>query len=84
MIPYPSNLEQAPEYLRYYIQLIEPSENVIQVLENQRDVMVAMIKKDPPPNYRYAENKWTIKQSLIHIIDTERIFAYRILCFARG
>ena len=34
--------------------------------------------------YRYAENKWTIKEILVHIIDDERIYAYRAMCFARG
>lgn len=33
--------------------------------------------------YRYQEDKWTIKELLQHIIDTERIFAYRALCIAR-
>ncbi|WP_452220784.1 DinB family protein [Lacinutrix salivirga] len=33
--------------------------------------------------YRYAEGKWTIKDILLHIIDTERIFCYRALRFAR-
>ena len=32
---------------------------------------------------RYAESKWTIKEVLQHIIDAERVFAYRALCFAR-
>jgi uncharacterized damage-inducible protein DinB len=35
-------------------------------------------------NYRYAEGKWSIKELLQHIIDTERIFSYRALAFARG
>jgi uncharacterized damage-inducible protein DinB len=35
-------------------------------------------------NYAYAPGKWTIAQSLQHVIDTERIFAYRALCIARG
>src|SRR5690606_5877951 len=34
-------------------------------------------------NFFYAEGKWTVKQLLIHIIDTERILAYRALRFAR-
>lgn len=34
--------------------------------------------------YRYAPSKWTILETLQHLIDVERIFAYRILCFARG
>lgn len=35
-------------------------------------------------DYRYAEGKWTVKDMLQHIIDTERIFAYRALRIARG
>jgi len=35
-------------------------------------------------NYRYAANKWTIKEILVHIIDDERIYAYRALRFARN
>jgi hypothetical protein len=34
--------------------------------------------------YRYAENKWTIKEILVHNIDDERIFAYRALRYARN
>ncbi len=34
-------------------------------------------------NYRYAEGKWSIKEILIHLMDTERVFAYRALRFAR-
>ncbi len=33
--------------------------------------------------YKYAENKWSIKELLQHIIDAERVFAYRALAFAR-
>ncbi|HEU0125052.1 MAG TPA: DinB family protein, partial [Flavobacterium sp.] len=35
-------------------------------------------------DYRYAEGKWTIKEIIQHVIDTERIFAYRALRFSRN
>lgn len=35
-------------------------------------------------DYRYAEGKWTTKEVLMHIIDTERVFSYRGLVAARG
>lgn len=35
-------------------------------------------------DYRYAEGKWTIKEMLMHLIDSERVFSYRILSFMRG
>lgn len=35
-------------------------------------------------NFAYAPDKWTIRQMLQHVIDTERIFAYRALSIARG
>src|SRR5690606_27112498 len=34
-------------------------------------------------DYRYAQDKWTIKEILLHLIDTERVFAYRAMCIAR-
>jgi uncharacterized damage-inducible protein DinB len=34
--------------------------------------------------YRYADGKWTIKETLVHIIEDERIYAYRTLRFARN
>ena len=35
-------------------------------------------------NYNYADGKWTVKEVLIHILDTERVFNYRALRFARS
>ncbi|MBG9377356.1 DinB family protein [Panacibacter sp. DH6] len=38
---------------------------------------------DEKADFAYADNKWTIKQVLQHVIDAERIFAYRAVCIAR-
>lgn len=55
-------------------------------LYNNHTRVLEFIKNIPAEkeDYRYADNKWTIKQVLGHVIDTERIFCYRALCFARG
>jgi uncharacterized damage-inducible protein DinB len=39
---------------------------------------------DTQLNFRYAPGKWTLKELLAHMIDTERILSYRALCIARG
>lgn len=39
---------------------------------------------DSKSEYVYAPGKWSVRQVLRHVIDTERIFAYRALCIARG
>ena len=39
---------------------------------------------DEKLNYAYAEGKWTIVEALVHILDTERVFQYRVLRFMRG
>ena len=39
---------------------------------------------DNKADYRYAEGKWSVKEVLGHMLDAERIFAYRALCIARG
>jgi uncharacterized damage-inducible protein DinB len=39
---------------------------------------------DERASYTYGEGKWTLKQVLGHLIDTERTFAYRLLCFSRN
>ncbi|MGI9551112.1 MAG: DinB family protein [Aurantibacter sp.] len=39
---------------------------------------------DAKLNHSYGEGKWTLAQALIHLIDAERVFQYRALCFSRG
>src|SRR4051812_39804716 len=48
--------------------------------------LVNFVKNVPTEKleYRYAEGKWTIKDIILHMMDTERIFAYRALRISRG
>lgn len=79
---------QAAEYNPYYGRYISlvPSENIIGTLERQVKDTLALLstRSEQDANCRYAPEKWSIKQVLGHIIDTERIFAYRVLRFARN
>lgn len=75
------------EYLAYYENYISlaPFENVIQNFEIQLEATPAFFQNLPIEKleYQYEVGKWTPKDILQHIIDTERIFSYRALRFAR-
>ncbi len=80
----PLATEYAPFYARY-IDLV-PEGDVLDILSRQRDDALALLAKIPGDagDVRYAPGKWSIKEVLGHIIDSERIFAYRALRFARA
>jgi hypothetical protein len=73
-----------PEYYANYVNLVK-SNDVIKELKDQILNLQAIISEVPEEkeDYAYAVGKWTIKQLLGHIIDTERVFGYRAMCFAR-
>lgn len=59
--------------------------DAIEVLTNQASEFPAFMRGlTHLEHHSYAPNKWTIKEMLGHIIDTERILTYRALCFARN
>ena len=76
------------EYNPYYDRYIEKSGSVSlkSGLKDNGDATIAFLESIPEGKleYRYEEGKWTIKEIIQHIIDTERIFTYRALCIARG
>jgi hypothetical protein len=78
-------LNEHPPYYTYYIDLVK-LENGVKALENQIIEMQQFIGTIPVEmeEYSYAAGKWTIKEVLGHICDTERILGYRALCIARG
>ncbi len=71
-------------YFKSYSDLV-PDETVVETLENQYNEAVSLFKGLglSKIDYRYAEGKWSIKELIIHILDTERIFVYRALRIAR-
>jgi hypothetical protein len=78
-------LSEHPPYYTYYINLVQFNDGV-EALQNQLFETQQFIDSLPIElgDFRYAEGKWSIKEVLGHICDTERILAYRALCFARG
>jgi uncharacterized damage-inducible protein DinB len=81
------NQLKSDEYPAIYSAYIETIQGDIRAeLEDQLQSFPEFISAIPEDKggYRYAEGKWTIKETLCHIIDAERIFAYRALRFARN
>lgn len=74
----------APEFPMRYINLVK-EEDVLKAIKKNTRHFKKFLKQIPKKkiNYAYAEGKWTIKESLRHIIDCERVFAYRALSFSR-
>jgi hypothetical protein len=72
-------------YYNTYISLVE-GDNVLPVLEAQPGELRSMFSDVPEEKgaFAYAEAKWTVKELLGHMIDGERMFAYRIFRISRG
>lgn len=74
-----------PAFLETYISKAK-EENVLDALKANTQLLETFLRSIPKDkgDHAYAPGKWTIKQLLLHICDTERIFAYRALRFGRG
>lgn len=83
-MPKPSPATYVSYFQRYIDQV--PEEDLMTAFKNQTAGMEKFLTgiTEEKSMYAYAEGKWTIKELLQHIIDTERIFSYRALCFARN
>ncbi|RWY50381.1 DinB family protein [Mucilaginibacter gilvus] len=75
-----------PPYAIMYMKLIPADGMVLKYLQNNFYRVKDLIYSLPKERllHRYAPGKWSIKETLVHIIDDERIFAYRALRFARN
>lgn len=80
----PGQDEYAPYYEKY-VSLV-PEGGVVEGLERQGAETLALLRglSEARGAHRYAPDKWSVKQLVGHVIDTERIFAYRALAISRG
>jgi uncharacterized damage-inducible protein DinB len=80
----PQSNDYAPYYGKYV--MLVPDGNFLEILESQIQEMKQLLEplSDQQADFRYAPGKWSIKETLGHISDAERIFAVRILRIARG
>jgi uncharacterized damage-inducible protein DinB len=74
-----------PEYYLPYINLV-PQEDLLQILQENLQEVVNLFEgiSEEKAHYRYAPGKWSVKELLGHITDTERIMCYRLLRVGRG
>jgi hypothetical protein len=84
VIPRPEPSEYLPYYETYISKV--PKGNLLKVLEDQRgetqDLLAGL--SEAKALHRYAPGKWSIKEVIGHLADTERVFCYRALRFARA
>ncbi len=76
------------EYAPFYRSYVEATQGtpILEGLEHGSSALLSILKSFSKDgwHYRYDEGKWTPKEILLHIIDTERVFAYRALTIARS
>jgi uncharacterized damage-inducible protein DinB len=84
VIGLPEHTEASPYYFKYIDRI--SSGDVVEELSNQREEALELFSRisEDKSLHRYAPEKWSIRQVLNHVNDTERVFLFRALWFARG
>lgn len=79
------NLDTVPPYFKNYVKQIEETD-LLQALRISGHRMQELVHSIPlaKSDFSYAAGKWTVREVLCHLMDTERVFAYRALRFARN
>jgi hypothetical protein len=77
--------DEYSEYYRPYVALV-PEVNVVDYLTQQLASLTHLLQsvEEGDAGFRYAEDKWSIRELVGHLCDSERIFGYRALRFARS
>lgn len=78
--------DEYPPYYHTYVSKVPAPTRLLATLVGGLDATLAIYRgiDDARAGHRYAEGKWSMKEVLGHIIDSERVFGYRALRFARG
>ncbi len=77
--------EEYPEYYSQYVERPEECEVVASLVESGESTAAFFTELgEERSQMRYAPDKWSLKELLGHVMDTERIFAYRALALSRG
>lgn len=78
--------EEYPEYAEMYMQWVKKDDSLLTQLETSLKNSLSVVDSltNEQLDFKYAPDKWTIKEVLVHIIDDERIYGYRAMCFARN
>ena len=81
----PGGDEHAPSFAGYVARIAE-DEEIVAVLATQLAQVLARLDRvsEARGDYRYAPEKWSVKEVVGHLSDTERVFAYRALRIGRG
>lgn len=78
--------DEYDDWLAGYVARITDAESILSVLDAQVGQLADRLGQLPEDrgDFRYAPNKWSIKEVIGHLSDTERVFAYRALRIGRG
>ena len=74
-------------YFENYIQLAtKEGKSILEIMQDSQIEFDTILRNVPEEKqtFSYAEGKWTLKELIQHSIDTERVFCYRAMCFARN
>ncbi len=79
------DIQEVPKFYRGYVLSLGEGE-LVPLLLKTGDELISFGKNlnENQGNYRYADDKWSIKEIIQHVIDAERVFSYRALRFARN
>lgn len=83
---FPEPSEAAPYYFTYIDRVDRRQDDIVGLLERQLEETLALLSgiSEERSLHRYAPEKWSLRELLNHVSDTERVFLFRALWFGRG